>query len=62
MGKFQLVSWFPEWRGLYLIRYHKEVTDLAYIYDWILGIAFWEIRKWHILKLGELPSRKEGIP
>ena len=31
---------------------------MAYIYDWFLGFAFWEIRKWHKLKDGELPSRE----
>ena len=49
MSKYQLVSRFPEWRGFYCFRWHKEKSDMAYIYDWFLGFVFWEIRKWHIL-------------
>jgi len=52
--KFQFVSWFPEWQGFHFVRLHKDKTDLAYIYDWCLSFAFWEIRKWHSLKPGEL--------
>jgi len=52
--KIQFVSWFPEWRGFYAFRLHKEETDMAYIYDWFIGFMFWEIRKWHTLKEGEL--------
>lgn len=54
MKKYQIVNWFPEWRGFYYFRWHKEKSDMAYIYDWFLGFAFWEIRKWHKLKESEL--------
>lgn len=51
--KFQFVNWFPEWRGFYFFRWHKEKSSMGYIYDWFIGFAFWEIRKWHKLKEGE---------
>jgi len=54
MKRFQFVSWFPEWQGVHFHRLDKKATDLAYIYDWCLGFMFWEIRKWHKLKPGEL--------
>jgi len=46
MRHFQFVNWFPEWRGFYFFRWHKDKSDIAYIYDWFLGFMFWEIRKW----------------
>jgi len=52
--KFQLVNWFPKWRGFYWFRWHKGKSDMAYIYDWFLGFAFWEVRKWHKLTEAEL--------
>jgi hypothetical protein len=52
--KYQFVNWFPAWRGFYAFRWHKEKSSMAYIYDWFFGFAFWEIRKWHKLKKGEL--------
>jgi len=56
MGKkYQFVNWFPEWRGFYCFRWHKA-KSVAYIYDWFFGLGFWEIRKWHKLKEGELPK------
>ncbi len=51
--RFQFVNWFPEWRGFYCFRWHKEKSDMAYIYDWFFCIAFWEIRKWHKLTAKE---------
>ena len=47
--RYQVVNWFPEWRGFYVFRWHKDGKrfSMADIYDWFLGIAFWEIRKWH---------------
>jgi len=51
--RYQLVSWYPEWRGLYFFRWHKEKFHMAYIYDWFFGFGFWEIRKWHKPKKGE---------
>ena len=57
--KYQFVSLFPEWLGFYCFRWHKEATNIAYVYDWFLGFGFWEIRKRHHLteeekmKLGE---------
>ena len=57
---FQFVNWFPQWRGFYFFRLHKEKTSLAYIYDWILDFVFWEIRKWHQLKEGELSQKGEN--
>ena len=43
---YQLVNWFPEWQGLAFHHNDPRKTDLAYIYEWHLWIAFWEIRKW----------------
>ena len=54
MKRYQFVNWFPEWLGFYYFRWHQENSDMAYIYDWGIGFAFWEIRKWHKLEEGEL--------
>ena len=51
--KLQFVNWFPEWRGFYCFKWHKEISDMAYIYDWFFCVAFWEIRKWHKLTAEE---------
>jgi len=59
--RLQFVNWFPEWRGFYFFRWHKEKSDTAYIFDWFLGSAFWEIRKWHDLKDGELPKWEKSL-
>ena len=58
LRQFQWVNWFPEWRGFYCFRWHKEISDMAYIYDWFCGFAFWEIRKWHKLAAKELSELK----
>ena len=65
MIRFQLISWFPEWRGFYCFRWDKDLvlkekSGMAYIYDWILGFAFWEIRKWHMLAEEECLKLKMG--
>lgn len=54
MKKYQFINWFPRWRGFFFFRWHKEKSDMAYIYDWFLGFAFWEIRKWHNFHKEEL--------
>tara|TARA_Y100000310_G_C20148243_1_gene563468 strand:+ start:149 stop:283 length:135 start_codon:yes stop_codon:yes gene_type:complete len=43
MKKYQIVNWFPEIN--FGFKRLKE-TGLANIYEWSLGIFFWEIRKW----------------
>ena len=53
MEKYQFVKWFPEWRGLY---FYKPICGLGLVYDWHLALGFWEIRKWHVLKEGELET------
>jgi len=46
MGKYQLVSWLPEWLGFRVLRFNPEKTNMGTIYDWFLMIGFCEIRKW----------------
>ncbi len=41
-GMFQFVSYFPEWQGLEFVRC---THGIALIYDWILLIGFWQIRR-----------------
>lgn len=43
---YQFVRWFPIWHGFDFIRIDPERTSLALIYEWSLGLGFWEIRKW----------------
>ncbi len=51
---FQFVNWFPHWQGLYFDHINTKGTDIPFIYDWFLGLGFWEIGKWHEFKEGDL--------
>ena len=51
MKKYQFVNWFPEYQGFGFIR---AMLGLGLIYDWYLYLGFWEIRKWHDLKDGDI--------
>jgi hypothetical protein len=44
--KFQLVRWFPEWKGFGFRRLSIYKTGMALIFEWIIWFGFWEIRKW----------------
>jgi len=43
--KYQLISWFPSWRGIGFINYG---VSLHLVYEWAFNLGFWEIRKWKI--------------
>jgi len=58
MKKYQFVKWFPNWQGL---DYAKATGASALIYDWYVRLAFWEIRKWHQLKKGEVEAYNKRI-
>ena len=49
--KYQLVHWFPCWCGFGFVR---AMHGIALIYDWFLWLGFWEVRKWHVLKEGDI--------
>ena len=51
MKRYQFVSWFPLWQGFHFLR---SFYGLTLIYDWYLFLGFWEIRKWHDLKDGDI--------
>lgn len=48
MKRYQFVNWFPEWRGFGLLSFKTppRTEPYVYIFDWIISIGFWEIRKW----------------
>ena len=54
----QFVSWWPHWLGFFFTRLDAAKTDMAYVYEWYLGLGFWEIRKWSN-KVIERPKQKE---
>ena len=41
--RFQVVWWWPEWKGVELRRYTES---WALIYHWSLWLGFVEIRRW----------------
>ena len=43
---FQFINWFPDWQGFHYKRLSINTTDLAYIYEWMIWIGYFEIRKW----------------
>ena len=51
MKKYQFVNWFPDWKGF---GFKRSVHGMTLIYDWYLWLGFWEIRKWHELKDGDI--------
>lgn len=53
---YQFVNWFPQWHGFYFVKLDLTQTDMAYIYEWYLFFAFWELRKWNHL----IPGADEG--
>jgi len=44
MKRYEFVSYFPQWQGFY---FDKHLFGHELIYDWALGLGFFEIRKWH---------------
>ena len=46
MGKYQIVSWRPDWQGFHFVRFNPQKTDLAMIYKWSFTIGYWEVRRW----------------
>jgi len=56
--KYQFVSWFPHWAGFYFLR---PKYGMSLIYDWRLLLAFWEIRKWHELKEGDIEQAYKEV-
>lgn len=53
MKTYQFVKWFPAWQGFDFI---KSTWGLTLIYDWYLFLGFWEVRKWHDLKDGDIEA------
>lgn len=53
-NRYQFVNWFPRWRGFGFTRVSTWDNAMQFVYDWILWFGFWDIRKWHNLKKGEL--------
>lgn len=51
--KYQFINRFPDWQGFH---FRKAVYGLALIYDWYLWIGFFEIRRWHNLKDGDIEA------
>jgi len=49
--KYQYISWFPRW---HVSGFIKAKYGMSLIYDWYLCLGFWEIRKWHELKDGDI--------
>ncbi len=49
MKKGYQFVWFPGWCGFWFRRYDPSKTDLAYIYAWIIGLGFVQVRKWSVL-------------
>jgi hypothetical protein len=43
MNRLQFVSTFPYWGGINFFRYEGSP---ALLYDWVLVIGYWEVRKW----------------
>lgn len=53
MKRYQFVRWFPEYKG---VSFKKATGSLSLIFDWYIWLGFWEIRKWHDLKNGEVEA------
>lgn len=58
MKKYQFIKWLPIWKGF---SFEKPFGGISLIYDWSLSLGFWEIRKWHELKEGEMEEYNKGI-
>jgi len=56
MKKYQFVNWFPEWQGF---GFARATGAMALIFDWYIWLGFWEIRKWHELKEGDIDRYNE---
>ncbi len=51
--------WHKDWQG---IHFRKAAHGLSLTYDWYLWCGFLEIRKWHVLKPGDIERYdKEGV-
>lgn len=58
MKRYQFINWFPKWQGFH---FRKAVYGLALLYDWYLWLGFWEIRRWHNSRKGDIEAyNKEG--
>ena len=44
--QYQFINWFPEWQGFHLYRPDYAKTDMALIYEWMLDLGWWEVRRW----------------
>lgn len=51
--EYQFVSYFPKWCGINVEHFNPKKTDYAYIYEWIVRLGFWHIRKWSTLNIEE---------
>ena len=49
----QFVNWFPRFSKPFFWKPAKD-NGMRFIYDWGFYLGFWEIRKWHKLKVGEI--------
>ncbi len=43
MRRYQVVWWWPEWKG---VRLHRWTDSWRMIYRWSLHLGFLEIRRW----------------
>ena len=48
ISSYQLVSWFPEWYGFQFIRLDPDKDELGWIFEWVVFLGFWELRKWNL--------------
>jgi len=58
LDKYQFVKWFPIWVGF---KFRSYPGAMSLIYDWYWCFSFWEIRKWHNLKNGEIETYNRQI-
>ena len=52
---YQFIWWWKKPRFFYR-KLCPADTDLAYVYDWMLGLGFLEIRKWQSKEIQELKN------
>lgn len=45
------IIWHKAWQG---IHFRKAAYELSLVYDWYLWLGFLELRKWHVLKQGDI--------
>jgi len=54
---YQFIWWWKKPRFFYR-KLCPADTDLAYVYDWMLGLGFLEIRKWQSKEIQELNDKR----